>query len=318
MPAKLNKNDRELLVALAEYRLLTVSQIAALCGIGKAAARNRVGKLTNAGLTTQRTPGMAQGRGRPERWVSLADRGIGLLRSDGTLGQNVPRDQVAADRIRCAEHLLAINWFRIHLVHLERVVPRLKATFLSSTSPFLERSHNGQPLVSDTAPATDADGEPLRFTPDGVFSLGDQETGKMLLFFLEVDQGTETLASGRRSAKDIRQKVINYQRYFRHAGYKRYQDLWGSTLNGFRLLFLAHTPARLAAICRLIREASPSDFVWLTDQDRMSAQGVAADIWARGGKLDAPQESIVGPTMSRVAPLSSSRREDLPQSEGRS
>ena len=30
MPAKLNKNDRELLVALAEYRLLTVSQIAAL------------------------------------------------------------------------------------------------------------------------------------------------------------------------------------------------------------------------------------------------------------------------------------------------
>ncbi|MBN2562230.1 MAG: replication-relaxation family protein [Phycisphaerae bacterium] len=318
MPTKLNKNDRELLVALAEYRLLTVSQIAALCGIGKAAARNRVGKLTHASLTVQRTPGMAQGRGRPERWVSLADRGIDLLQADGTLGRNVPRDQVAADGIRCTEHLLAINWFRIHLVHLERVVPRLKATFLSSTSPFLERGHDGQPLVSDTAPATDADGEPLRFTPDGVFSLGDQETGKMLLFFLEVDQGTETLASGRRGAKDIRQKVINYQRYFRHAGYKRYQDLWGGTLNGFRLLFLTHTPARLAAICRLIRETPPSDFVWLTDQGRMFAQGVAAGIWARGGKLDAPLQSIVGPTMSLVAPLSSDQREDPSQSEGRS
>ena len=318
MPAKLNKNDRGLLVALAEYRLLTVSQIAALGGVGKAAARSRVGKLTKAGLTTQRTPGMAPGRGRPERWVSLADRGIDLLRADETLGRSVPKDQVAADGIRCAEHLLAINWFRIHLVHLERVVPRLKVTFLSSTSPFLERGHDGRPLVSDTSPATDADGEPVRFTPDGVFSLGDQETGKVLLFFIEVDQGTETLASGRRGAKDIRQKVINYQRYFRHAGYKRYEGIWDCTLNGFRLLFLTHTPARLAAICRLIREAPPSDFVWLTGQDRVFAQGVAADIWARGGKLDAPQESIVGATLSRVAPMSGIWREGSSRSEGRS
>ena len=116
MPTKLNKNDRELLVALAEYRLLTVSQVAALCDVGKAATRNRVGKLTNAGLTTQRTPGMAQGRGRPERWVSLADRGIDLLKADGTLGKSVDKAEVVADGIRCAEHLLAVNWFRIHLV----------------------------------------------------------------------------------------------------------------------------------------------------------------------------------------------------------
>ena len=48
MTNKLNTNGRELLVSLAEYRLLTVSQIAALCAVGKPAARNRVGKLTNA------------------------------------------------------------------------------------------------------------------------------------------------------------------------------------------------------------------------------------------------------------------------------
>ena len=46
MANKLNKNDRELLIFLAEYRLLTVSQIAALCIVGKPAARNRVGKVT--------------------------------------------------------------------------------------------------------------------------------------------------------------------------------------------------------------------------------------------------------------------------------
>ena len=242
--------------------------------------------------------------------MSLTERGIDWLRTDGALGRSVPSNEVAADGIRCAEHLLAINWFRIHLVYLERTVSRLSVTFLSCTSPFLERGPDGQPLVSDRAPATDADGEPVPFTPDGVFTLRDQESGKTLLFCLEVDMGTETLASTRRGAKDILTKVVSYQQYFRGGGYKRYQNLWDCELNGFRLLFLTHTPARLAALCRLVQETPPSDFVWLSDQDRMFAQGVSADIWARGGKLDAPPESIVGQAMSRVAPLPGRHRQE--------
>ena len=318
MADKLNKNNRELLASLAEYRLLTVSQIAALCSVGKPAARNRVGKLTKAGLATERTPVIASGRGRPERWVSLTERGIDSLRADGILARSVPSNEVAADGIRCAEHLLAINWFRIHLVHLERSLPRLSVTFLSSESPFLERHPDGHALVSDRAPAAAANGESVPFTPDGVFTLRVQESGKTLLFFLEVDMGTETLASGRRGAKDIRNKVINYQQYFRGDGYKRYQDLWDCTLNGFRLLFLANTPARLAALCRLVHESPPSDFVWLTDQDRMFAKGASADIWARGGKLDAPPESIIGKTMSHVAPLSGGQGEGAAEPESHS
>lgn len=315
MANRLNKNDRELLASLAEYRLLTVSQIAALCAVGKPAARKRVGKLTNATLARERTPAVPSGRGRPERWVSLTERGIDWLRTDGSLGRNVPSNDVAADEIRCAEHLLATNWFRIHLVHLERSLPQLSVTFLASESPFLERGPEGHVLVSDRAPAAAANGEPVPFTPDGVFALRDQETDKTLLFFLEVDMGTETLASGRRGAKDIRNKVINYQQYFRSGGYKRYQDIWDRTLNGFRLLFLANTPARLAALCRLVHESPPSDFVWLTDQDRMFAKGASADIWARGGKLDAPPESIIGKTMSHAAPLSGGQREGSAEPE---
>ena len=310
MVRKLNKNDRELVTFLAEYRMLAVSQIAALCNVGKPAARNRVGKLTNAELAKERTPAFTNGPGRPERWVSLAERGIDWLRTDGALGRSVPSNHVAADGIRCVEHLLAINWFRLHLVHLERTFPRLSVTFLSSTSPFLERGSDGQPLVSDRAPAADAGGEPVPFTPDGVFTLRDQESGKTLLFFLEVDMGTETLASARRGAKDILTKVISYQQYFRSGGYKRYQDLWDCELKGFRLLFLAHSAARLAALSRLVQETSPSDFIWLTDRDRMFADGVSADIWARGGKLDAPPDSIVGQTMSCVTPLPARHRQE--------
>ena len=318
MPTKLNKNDRELLASLAEYRLLTVSQIAALCAVGKPAARKRVGKLTNAALAMERTPAVPSGRGRPERWVSLTERGIDLLRADGILGRSVPSNEAAADGIRCAEHLLAINWFRIHLVHLERSLPRLSVTFLSSESPFLERGPDGRHFVADRVPPVESGGNPVPFIPDGVFTLRDRKNGKALLFFLEVDRASETLASGLRGAKDIRNKVINYQQYFRGDGYKRYQDLWDCTLNGFRLLFLANTPARLAALCRLVHESPPSDFVWLTDQDRMFAKGASADIWARGGKLDAPPESIIGKTMSHVAPLSGGQGEGAAEPESHS
>lgn len=85
------------------------------------------------------------------------------------------------------------------------------------------------------------------------------------------------MAGSRFGAKDIRTKIINYQQYFQSSGYKRYQDLWDCELNGFRHLFLANTSARLTALCRLLQQMRPSDFVWLTDRDRMFAEGVSAD-----------------------------------------
>ncbi len=140
MRIKLNKNDRELLIFLAEYRLLTVSQIAALCAVGKPAARNRVKKLTAAQLAGQRTPVFGKGRGRPERWVSLTDEGVSLLKAAGGLPGSVASQEVRADTIRCMDHLIELNWFRIHLLHLERICPQLTLTFLSSESSFLQRS----------------------------------------------------------------------------------------------------------------------------------------------------------------------------------
>jgi hypothetical protein len=303
MANKLSKNDRDLLTWLAEYRLLTISQIAALGAVGKPATRNRVAKLAHTGLTEERTPGFASRRGRPERWVSLTDRGVDWLRDAELLDGSVPTPDVAANGIRCTEHLLAINWFRVHLVDLLRILPQLEMTFLSSTSPFVQRDPDGRSLVSDHAPATNADVNPIAFTPDGVFLIRDRGSGKALLFFLEVDRGTETLISKQPGAKDIHSKVLCYRSYFRSGRYKRYEEVFNCTLNGFRLLFVTESPTRLTAMCRLVQELRPSDFIWLTDHDHMFAEGLSASIWARGGNLDAPPQSIVGQAMSRVAPV---------------
>ena len=61
--------------------------------------------------------------------------------------------------------------------------------------------------------------------PDGVFTISHQE--KTLLFFLEVDMGTETLASTKQGTGDVRQKIINYQSLF---------------YNGITLLYLKQKP----------------------------------------------------------------------------
>jgi hypothetical protein len=52
----------------------------------------------------------------------------------------------------------------------------------------------------------------------------------------------------------------------------------------------------------LAREMQPSDFIWVTQKDRMFEDGISADIWARGGRLDTSPQSILG-RLSCRAPL---------------
>ena len=101
---------------------------------------------------------------------------------------------------------------------------------------------------------------------------------------------------------DIRQKIINYQWYFESERYKRYEEVFKCNLLGFRLLFLTNTYSRLVALCKLVREMSPTNFVWLTECSRLFPEGVSAKIWAVGGDLDGTQGSILG-SLCCVAPL---------------
>jgi hypothetical protein len=142
----------------------------------------------------------------------------------------------------------------------------------------------------------------VKFTPDAVFATCDSVVPKTCLFFLEVDCGTETIASPKRDLTDIRQKVINYQWYFQSLGYKRYEEIFQCRLQGFRLLFLTNSLGRLTALCRLTQEIPPSNFVWLTECSRLFPEGVSARIWAQGGDLQGPGQSILG-SLCCPAPL---------------
>jgi hypothetical protein len=234
--------------------------------------------------------------------MGLTERGIDILKEKGLLAKDILYDKVFGDSLSAADHQLLVNWFRIHLKEVERLLPRLSIKVLAQNSPFLPKGQDGRIVITDCSPVPGSGMKGIVFWPDAVFAIANSGAGKTCLFFLEVDRGTETIASPNRDMTDVRQKIVNYQWYFQSGGYKRYEEVFGASLRGFRLLFLTSTNGRFVALCQLAHEMEPSNFVWLTECGRLSADGASAGIWAKGGNLRAPQQSILGSLCCR-APL---------------
>ncbi|MEN6425866.1 MAG: replication-relaxation family protein [Phycisphaerales bacterium] len=302
MSFRLRETDCRTLAFLAEYRTLTPAQITALHQKGKQAVWRRLRILEKEGLIGSVRYELGRRRGRPERLLGLMEHGVSILKERGLIRKDVPYEKVAAAGVPCVDHQLSLNWFRIHLTQVERVLPRLSVRVLAHNSPFLPESPDGGLCITDHSPVPGSGTQGVKFTPDAVFVTCDSVVPKACLFFLEVDCGTETIASPKRDLTDIRQKVINYQWYFQSQRYKRYEDVFQCRLRGFRLLFLTNSLGRLTALCRLTQEIPPSNFVWLTECSRLFPEGVSAEIWAKGGDLQGRGQSILG-SLCCPAPL---------------
>jgi hypothetical protein len=301
MGFRMTASDREVLRWVAECRLVTTPQLAALLARNAKSLTQRISQLVTEGLLAEVPRGPGQHRGRPERVISLTERGVQSLRERGTIDATIPTEAIVSDAVPPHAHQLLLNWVRVHLHHVQTVVAHLKIEFLAHNSPFLPPGFSN---ISVSGPARGGQ-EPRRgicLKPDAAFSICDASQGKTVLFFLEVDRGTETLASLKRGPGDIRQKILNYGMCFDAGDYKKYESLWDCKLKGFRLLFITDNVARLSALCTLVQEMPPSDYIWLTTADRMFTDGISAEIWVRGGRLEAPPRSILGQFRCR-APL---------------
>ena len=302
MTFRLREDDSRTLECMAEYRMLTVTQLAAILQKSKQTVRRRINDLEKEGLVEVIGREFGRGRGRPEHSLGLTEPGVDILKHRGLLGQDVPYESVCADCLFCANHQLLLNWFRIYLNHVEKALSRVSVKVFAHNSPFLPKDQNGGKLIANYSPVPGTGMQGLKFIPDAVFGISDSLTEKTCLFFLEVDRGTETIASPKRDISDIRQKIINYQWYFQSRAYRRYDEVFKCQLHGFRLLFLTNTRGRLAALCELTQQMRPSNFIWLAECSDLFPDGVSAEIWAKGGDLNGPQRSILGSLCCR-APL---------------
>ena len=295
-------SDTEILTAIADHRVLTVEQMAGLpLHMSSSAAVNRRMRLLElSGWVGRGQIPFTGQRGRPPTVLSVTTDGVRQLKKEGVLRNEVAADKVTATSLReSVHHELLLNTFRIELLKMHADTAEFQATFLSAKSPF-HLGERGTSLLADAVPAKTRGGDKRCFTPDGAFVLTHQGSGKSLLFFVEIDMGTEPLVSPAADTSDIAGKVVNYRTYLGTKAYKRYEKTFGASLNGFRVLFVTNTPERRAKVCTTVAGLSPSDFIWVTDQDRMLQHGLGGDIWQRGGRPDCTPESIIG-SFSRTA-----------------
>jgi Replication-relaxation len=292
MAFKLNQNDWKILGTIADCRILTPTQLAILFQKGKQVIWRRIRMLQNEEFITASRCDLGQSRGRPEQLLGLTEHAFQILMEKSILAKDTTYEAVTADTIHCPGHQLLLNWFRISLLQLELLLPILHAKFLSANSPLTPQHPNGKPIISNCTPT--ANDKDIWFIPDAAFAIYDEIKNMTCMFFLEVDCGTETIASPKRGPNDVRQKIVNYQSYYGSDRFKRYKQIWTGEFVGYRLLLLTNTASRLAALSKLAQGMPPNDFIWLADQEKLLSEGLHSKIWARGGKQDASPHSILG------------------------
>jgi hypothetical protein len=293
MANEITNGDIKLLSSIAEYKFLTVKQLAAITQRSMQVIRRRIRTLRDERLISLKERDFGGRSGRLEYISFLTEKGMKLIREKEILSAHAKYITDKTVESIFIDHDLLVNWFFIHLIQIERENPCLSTQHLTISSHKLNKGNVDKPLLMERF-SNDQSSENHSMIPDGVFIITNKESEKTLLFFLEVDMGTETLVNSKGEPTDVRQKIINYQALFRTGQYKRYEKIFKVKHNGFRLLFLSNTPARLKALCKFVREMPPTDFVWLADQEQMFTNGLSAEIWVRGGKDNDKLQSILG------------------------
>jgi len=302
-PKSLVKNDISLLSSVSEYRVVTFRQLAAINHRSCQVVRRRVRSLEDRGLIIKKPFGYGRNQGRPEEIVYLSLEGIRLLNDEGL---NTTPSQCRFDlKNTHIDHDLLSNWFRIHWLHMGKVIPLFSFKYLSPRQHPSESNNSSRLHIPNERRNGNAD----VIVPDGIFAIRHNENAKALLFFLEVDMDSEAMTGKKReNTNNIQHKIICYRELYRNEQYKRFEEALRSKFNGFRLLFLASTDARVAALCRFAKSTQNPDFIWLTDLTKMFDHGLSANIWVRGGRYEDPRESILGPGLATESPITSNIR----------
>ncbi|MBC2714945.1 MAG: hypothetical protein HF978_06510 [Desulfobacteraceae bacterium] len=297
MISQITKKDKELIEYLGKFKLLTILQLAALSQRSSQVIRRRLRHLIGQGIVSSSKRIYSEKRGRPEDIIFLTKEGRQFFLKQYGIASTDKDDDKTFD-IGSIDHELLLNWVLIHFIHLENETPDMSIKWLTLNTVNLQQEQQNRISIMEHIAIDSDPPQKIEFVPDSVLSITHSKLQKSLLFFLEVDMGTEAIVSANHESKDIRQKIINYQMLFHTGRYKRYEEIFNAKFNGFRLLFLTNTAARFVNLCRLAQEMPPSDFTWLTHQEHMFSNGLFDKIWARGGKHEDIPQSILGDKFS--------------------
>lgn len=242
--------DISLLRGLYESRIMTRQHIAVLFFEGKAdAAKKRVQKLIRARYITERPR-----KPYESAILYLAKAGYDTLDKAGVL-KDYPvqgwksfqkRVQVSD---RTINHELAVMDIKASMTEAIREQPHLQLVEFA-TWPKLYEFRAKKPVTSNGITRQ----QEILMKPDGFLRIHEQDDEGLAehVFFLEVDQGTETL-------RQLVSKAIGYRDYYRRGGFAERcgYDPKNPAECPFRVLLVVQSEARRQNLTRCLLELKP-------------------------------------------------------------
>ncbi|MFH1539631.1 MAG: replication-relaxation family protein, partial [bacterium] len=239
---KLVSRDMDIFTKISELSYLTAKQLSVLFSVDIRRMNRRLKKLHDAGYIerVQRFTASIYGKGEYAYFLTKKSvhEVLGYLGLPPEQAETIHETYPTISRL---EHLLSINDFLIYLVAACADSKMYSAKFIPEHRRLKEQGK----LISyirDIVVGTE--GKALEFTPDAVFYI-ENNKGKCLLFFLEIDTGCETIHSESGKYYDVQGKLSAYSHYFDTKGYRRYDKEFNYHFNGFRILFVTSSEKRL-------------------------------------------------------------------------
>lgn len=279
---------QDILTPIADYRVLSLRQLAVALDRKPDTVRKHVQSLKQDGFLTEQAAPPGAGRGRPVLFYGVTARACAWLKERGVITSHIDDENIMAREYHLKGHHQLQNSFRLHLVHAGRHTAKpLRVDCMASASPV----HATQMQIASLSRRAGRQ----TFRPDLVVRWQHTPRKKNLLYFVEVDCGTESLVQPNSTEGNaLATKVIHYLYYWREKGYTCYEPVWNCRFHGFRLLFLVHHVSRLTGISHLLRQLPPqADFIWLTDPRPLLDQGVSGAIWYPRGCREKPPVSML-------------------------
>ncbi len=261
-PMQLTERDRQIILAVYEYRLLSAHQLEALFFAGtpdnphsrRTACQRRLQLLYHHGFIERLPQPVILGQGRSPFVYALDEAGANLVAGHrgidrAEVGWKPKHNELGPQFL---DHSLVINDVR---VVLQRLVDAGMFEAVAWTDELALKSAE----LQDKVPYLVQGARPVRKYPDGYFIVKLSD-GNQAHFFLEVDQGTMTNARWQ-------EKVRAYHE-FRLSGQS--QRHYGT--RNFRVLAVTTSEQRLANLKRATEQARGDHYFWFTTK-------AAVNIW---------------------------------------
>lgn len=263
----------QVLQTLADYRILSSSQITQLLFKSSQMARRTLRELELIHWITPQKLASYSKKGRPEKAYTPSEKGLNHLNAIEGLPPSPTPSQIP--------HQLAVNQLRILALDLEKHKSQIQVTTLAPNS-LLKRPHKGFLTVTSNT----------RLVPDTILCLEHPPEKKKLLFFIEMDMGTESQQSQKGHTNNLQHKIISYAKCMAEGKYHFLNKVFNAQFTGFRVLLVANSSSRLEQINRLTGSIPYNHFIWTTHIENLKSQGMAAHIWHSNGTP--PLQSILG------------------------